>query len=464
MLDPLAGGIGGAPLQDRFRRLHPRGRFDADFEYRSAPEESRWYRMSVHPREIAIKLDEVPLAISFEPSAAIEVTPERIDLPRLSGQHDNGSFTVSGAIDLIGRIDADLDLAYEGRLRCPETFALLPGPLVDALEAIDFADGEGTVTRGRVGLSAPIPRAGEDFDAASWRTSYRGRIETHGASFESGIEVEDVRGVFDVRAVREPDRPTTFRLTARDVALSALDQPIDRAEARLRLTADGRTLVLEDLRGTLHGGAVSCEARVDLEDDRAYELEVNLVGVPLAPLVEDEPPSKEVIEESGDVFAGLTLSGRWGDPTARRGRGLVRMLDGRVAGVPVALQLVQILQLTIPFSGVLDYADVDFYVAGDQVSFERILFESRLGPNALLQLMGEGQMTLQGYELDTTFRSRGGVLFVRDLVGGIGDQLYLIRVTGPLRDPEASIVPLPMFNPTPEPRRTGVASVESPDE
>jgi hypothetical protein len=41
------------------------------------------------------------------------------------------------------------------------------------------------------------------------------------------------------------------------------------------------------------------------------------------------------------------------------------------------------------------------------------------------------------------FRSRSGVLLLRDLVGGVGDQLAGIKVTGPIWDPKASLIPLP---------------------
>ena len=59
-------------------------------------------------------------------------------------------------------------------------------------------------------------------------------------------------------------------------------------------------------------------------------------------------------------------------------------------------------------------------------------------------------MDFNTFELDTRFRSRGGVLLVRDLIGGIGDQLYVIKVTGPLGDPKTSVVPLPALSRSPD--------------
>ncbi len=71
----------------------------------------------------------------------------------------------------------------------------------------------------------------------------------------------------------------------------------------------------------------------------------------------------------------------------------------------------------------------------------------------LIESLGGDPQTLDGrmivgliqtsLKLDTRFRSRGGIVLIRDLIGGIGDQLYVIEVTGTLDDPKPRIVPLP---------------------
>jgi hypothetical protein len=98
--------------------------------------------------------------------------------------------------------------------------------------------------------------------------------------------------------------------------------------------------------------------------------------------------------------------------------------------------------LTLPVDG-LNYAETEFYLVGDRVYLERVLLENTLRDNALLQIEGAGTLDLASFELDARFRSRSGVAVVRDVVGGIGDRLAAIRVTGPLWDPEASVMPLP---------------------
>ena len=40
------------------------------------------------------------------------------------------------------------------------------------------------------------------------------------------------------------------------------------------------------------------------------------------------------------------------------------------------------MQLTLPLTGSLDYADADWYLIGDRVVFEHLLFESSVGSTA----------------------------------------------------------------------------------
>ena len=146
-----------------------------------------------------------------------------------------------------------------------------------------------------------------------------------------------------------------------------------------------------------------------------------------------------------------------GSPEARYGRGMGRVLDGKLANVPLVLQLLHLLQFSTPAGG-LDYAGVDFFITQDRVIFERAILESTHQDTAWLQLIGAGEMNLDTFELNARFNSRSAVALLRDTVGGIGDQLVAIEVTGPLWAPEAKLVPLPGMS-TPDESMVGTAPV-----
>jgi hypothetical protein len=137
------------------------------------------------------------------------------------------------------------------------------------------------------------------------------------------------------------------------------------------------------------------------------------------------------------------LSGDRLDAASKRGRGIFRVINGRLSAIPLALQAMNMLQLTLPLSGELDYADAEMYVIGDLAHFEQMLFESSAGNAATLQLRGEGTLDLRTMEIAARFRPRSGIAILRDIIGGIGDMLYEIELTGPLRQPKARVVPLP---------------------
>ena len=91
-----------------------------------------------------------------------------------------------------------------------------------------------------------------------------------------------------------------------------------------------------------------------------------------------------------------------------------------------------------PLNESLDYVDSKFFITGDRVVFERLTLEC-----STLQLLGEGEMDFNTFELDLRFKPRGTFEPLRDIIGGINDQLMAIAVTGPLSDPKSSIIALP---------------------
>jgi hypothetical protein len=432
--------LGGEAGLAHVRRLQPDGTFDADIEARFDETLSKpQYEVSLQPHTISLRLDGGTVVTQVDEDSRVTIEPGRVRLEHVAGEHAGGRFQVSGEVDLEPELDADLHIAAAGRLMSPSFQAVLPQGVGAALAAIDFQDGETTELRdGRLRLHW-------DGDHRAWRSSFSGQVLTHGASFQAGIEFEEVHGRFDITAHRKPDRPWELEMRVRADHARTLGHPLINTEAGIVLDHAHQQVRVIDLRGDLHGGAASAQASIGIGENLDYDLTVNLVGVQLEPILAAEP--KEPRNASGQLFAGVSLSGARGEPGQRRGRGMMFALRGRVAEVPLILQILKIPQLTLPISGIIDYADADFFIVGEQLTFERLLFESTLGDNVQLQLLGEGGMDLDDFTINARFRSRGGVLLVRDLMGGLGDQLYMIEVTGPLNDPRATIVPLPALSP-----------------
>jgi hypothetical protein len=220
--------------------------------------------------------------------------------------------------------------------------------------------------------------------------------------------------------------------------------------APFELEEDATVVRMPWLIGDAELGTVTAQASIGVGERREYETMIEMVGVPLTGFQTGPPSGSSAEAQSvsaepakGDVYASFSIAGRRGDAESKRGRGTVRIMNGNMASVPLVLKLMQVMQLTLPVGGVLDYAEAEAYLVGDRLMFERILFESTAGDLAMLQLFGEGEMNFQTLELNTRFKVRSGVRGVRDVIGVISDTLYEIEVAGTLRNPVPRLVPLP---------------------
>ncbi|MHC4946755.1 MAG: hypothetical protein ACYTG1_00625 [Planctomycetota bacterium] len=457
--------IGAGARAARYRSFLPSGMFDATFRYQSPRvDRPRDYEFDVRPRTIALQIDKTPIYADLEPGSRIVFVPGAIRFEDLAGWHAGGRFELGGTVDVSGPLDAVLDLGYHGRLLSRQLQAFLPRPVRDVLTALDFRDGEPTrVENAQLHLTQVNP----DDPFAAWQAGFTGRLVTRGASFRTGVTFDEVDGVFDVEFAREHGRRPHLRVDSDIARLVVLGHEVRDVTAPVELSDDGRGIEVAAFRGRIHGGVVAVEAWVGLADDRDYRLTLDFVGVPLGELV--PPPTDEAAAPdgatarpklSGELFAQLTLAGQRGRPTSRTGAGAMRVVRGRLAAVPLVMRLLQVTQLTATIGADLDYADVGFYVDGQHVVLDRILFESSFEGIANFQLVGDGTVCLMPHgdcavrppgteiedvAIDARFSTRGAVAIFRELLGGLGGQLYLIEVSGPLRDPDAKIVPLPII-------------------
>lgn len=87
--------------------------------------------------------------------------------------------------------------------------------------------------------------------------------------------------------------------------------------------------------------------------------------------------------------------------------------------------------------------DVGFRVSGLQMFFDSVIFEG-----GTISLHGDGMMHLENRQVDLTMKTRLGnrrsqIPIISDIIGGVGDQLVQLKITGPLSDPAVSRVPVP---------------------
>ena len=363
-----------------------------------------------------------------------------------------------------------LNIDFEGRLMSSQVAAFLPSAVTEVLHAIELEEGQSSAMEDGV---LQLNRRTVSDDETAWATKFNGRLRVNDASFQTGLPFSEATGPFDLDISKQPDEPAELEINVQLEHARVIGQDLLDLRAHLELSDDGRSLLLKEFRADAGPGVATAEAAVGVGENRDYDVQVRLVDVPLeefaldavsdAAPASDEPATETSGRPRGHLYAGIDLAGRLGEPSSRRGRGIFRVLDGRLAEIPVAFQLVQMLHMTLPAGG-LDYADADFFIAGRRVIFERVLFEGTRNDTAILQLFGEGSMNLADYELDMLFRSRSGVAVLRDIAGALGDQLAAIRVRGPLWEPETSLMALPGMNPQGRPEMSAQPPADEPED
>ena len=202
-------------------------------------------------------------------------------------------------------------------------------------------------------------------------------------------------------------------------------------------TADGiGRFALEALQAELYDGTLTAdlEVRFDKKGVR-YDTGVTVYRMNIDPFVNIAPPTVSV---RGLVDARLRVTGLVGDPTSRRGGGLVEIQEGHLFRLPVMLAILHVINLTIPDGAVFDEATADFLIDGTRVRFQDIDLNGRA-----LALRGSGTMSLPDYGLDLSMVNISPHEWARaNWLEQASRDIVELHVTGPLGQPTVRARPL----------------------
>jgi len=443
------------------RNLDPVGRFDATFDVAVGAGESQ-HELRIAPHTLALNLGEHRLhatmrgsdAIGEQAAGAIRVVPGAIVLDRLRADVDGAAAELDGVIDLLGDQDfaggdsagigggigASLRVSLDAPGLTPGVRALLPRGVRRTLDAVELE------VDGRLETRDAELRFRRDRDR--WDAHLDGIIAVRNATFAAGLTFREFDGRVEVSTGGSSDSPPLLHAAIDFDSFRVTGRRVTDGTATLRLDERGTTLHLDDLQGATYGGRVEAHASVGTSVGSAYEATVSVAGAGMAGISRGE--AAEVEDHDGATGGLLTgrvdIAGTLGEPSHRRGRGGLRVREGRMAEAPLTLRLLQVVQLMLPLSGSLDEADISFFIDGDRLTFERLELQSDT-----LRLVGTGGMKLDGLILDTRFSSRGTLAIFSDLMGGLTDHLFAIEVTGPLNNPRTRVLPLPGLGALPSP-------------
>jgi hypothetical protein len=358
----------------------------------------------------------------------------------------------------------------------PEVLGLLPegiretmadltkDRLLQASDLLAEVDDAGAMTvRGGLGLTAPArsppggaPRGQVEFAPLSvsapgpkGEREVRGRLLLQGLDLDVGTRIEEVTGALDLDHVRLGEegeggdgRATLTLETARVAGLRMKGAVIPLLWVNDLLTAG-------PLAASVYEGRLSGEVRVHTADPVAFEGRLAVDAISLAELTADLGGADTV---RGTATLAIEFQSRGPEMRDLTAAGTATVCDGDLGDLPV---IATIPALFGTISGScnkphFERAHVDFVVRDEMLEARHIHLA---GP--IFEMEGCGTLSFSG-RVDVTFAPQFIKSFflpgslqipvVEDVLGLLReDPLYIVRVHGPVTDPETTLVPLPFI-------------------
>ena len=200
----------------------------------------------------------------------------------------------------------------------------------------------------------------------------------------------------------------------------------------------------QPLTGKFCDGTIRVTGLVTLGNGITYSINADLIGADLAKIAREVEPAAQ--RTSGTLNClNLNLQGIGTKWETVSGMGTIQLRDANIYGAPAMVRLLRELRIkeTDPDAGMFRSMDVGFRLEGLHMFLNSVVFEG-----GAVSLHGDGIMRLDNRQVDLTMKTRLGnrrtqIPVLSDIIGGVGDQLVQLRVTGPLSDPAVTRMVVP---------------------
>lgn len=203
--------------------------------------------------------------------------------------------------------------------------------------------------------------------------------------------------------------------------------------------------VRQSLTADLFHGRVHTGARILLGELPQYEIRTQLEQADLATAAQEMLAGRQ--RSQGRVWAWADLHGVGRSLSDLSGRGQLTLREANIYELPAMISLLKLLRVQPPDTNAFSQCDLSFSLQGSHVYLKPINFAGDA-----ISLLGSGEIELQanvsGPTVHLTLGARLGrpeerIPLLSDILGGVSEQLLLIRVDGALQDPAVAKVALP---------------------
>ncbi len=437
-------------LASLWDRLNPSGPADLQLALRrdsaSAPFD---YELHLRPRGMTLAYDALPVTLRGV-RGLVHATPGRVELSPLLAGDEDAPVRMEGTVvtDAAGTSARMTGLARGLAIDEP-LLAALPEPLAGLRGALrpgglcDLTVRQWTWHQPTPPATAPASTQPAEPPAAQWR--FDGEIALREARLALADGGATVTGRLDgqlwgagpaaplgVEAALAID---TLRMGPRELTVGA---------GHVRKEPASPLVQIYDLTANAYGGRAAGELELHVAPAVRFGLSLAVEGIHLDDLLNaGSDDEQDRVKGSGRLAGRLQMTGELGRPASRQATGVLQITEGRIYRLPVLVGLLSPILLQLPLDNSFESGQVHYSLQGDRVQLDEIYLAG-----ASLSLLGRGELDLASEQIDLTFlsgpprRVPAGLRLLGELVNTTTQGLLEFRLTGTLREPKATSVPL----------------------
>ena len=444
-------------VQEVWDSLSPAGRTNINMQLKTAgrTDGDGTYRLILDAKDMTIRYRDFPYTFRGVTGRAV-VSPGHVHLEEMKARHGDMTATISGDIRSTAHDGTETKLSISARnvLIDKELLAAIPSEIVPL--AKQFSPGgrfnaeienftfrrKGPTTQPATG--APSNRPSPKSADVSWIAE--GRVGFRDVSVDIGFGPRSFTGEIQGKAFQQAQK---LGVEA-DVQLTRLklgNHEVTDVRGRLSKSPKGNVLRVEKIDGKVHDGRLAGEAVIRLTDPIHYSLSISVENVDLAKLFNAGVKDREKWVEMNGLLAGqLVLIATGGEHPVRQAIGELEITRGRMYKLPVILGLLNVVYLSLPGDSAFNSGFIRYHLKNDKLELHEIFLTGKEGTG--ISILGSGTLNMKTDELKLTFLTGPPGRMPRlseladDILGAIRGELVEIRVTGKLKDPKFTSVPL----------------------
>jgi hypothetical protein len=423
----------------------PSGTADMNFTYRrnlpDCPDSD--YRFVLTGRGMQVRYTDFPYTFRGV-TGSVAATPGKIEFLDVTAAEGPMKTVLRGtAVDDGKRVHAELAVSAKNVPIEPEFLAAMPGELAPLAKRVRpgglFSAELSRVRFDRVlPLSTTSPSPGtpqsRPVDAAGrivWDA--HGDISCADATMDLGFGQRTISGKITGTAARTAEG-LTLDADASLEKVSVAQAQITDLSARLHKSPRGAILV-RDILARMHGGRISGFAEIRLSDPLRYGMSLSMEGVRLEELFPSTKPKTPAVFR-GRLSGTIQYMATVGAGESQQASGVLRIAQADIRQLPVPMEMMQFMFLTLPGGSSFTDGDVIYRLRGQKLTFEEIALRG-----AALSLVGSGTMDMRTEAIHLTFLTGPPGKMPRlaslgdDLLSSIVREIAVIQINGTLSRP-----------------------------